>query len=260
MSAAGTRLEFEEYIALGDSLSLDLYPALDAGQTDVAVALERVERAGETAPLGAASLLFRNAEEQWPDDAGEDLISRYAGLAFTNLATDDASIGDVFGEQLDQVPRSDRATLFTLTVGSNDLFSAFTHRGTAAMLEAIVRDVAEAYGHLVRAIQQVRPRSLLVLSTIPDPSDRTGRVDGVFEGGRYSLGALDRLNAAIRELAGHTPGTVLADVYLHFLGHGASVEEKERWFWRRSPLEPNAVGASEMRKVWLEAVRGAAGE
>ncbi|HEY0996381.1 MAG TPA: SGNH/GDSL hydrolase family protein [Gemmatimonadaceae bacterium] len=258
--SAGAPLEFAEYIALGDSLSLDLYPALDAGQTNVAVALERVERAGETAPLGAASLLYRNAEEQWPDDAGEDLISRYAGLAFTNLATDDASIGDVFGEQLGEVVPSDAPTLFTLTVGSNDLFSAFTHRGTSAMLDAIVRDVAEAFGHLVRAIQATRPQSLLVLSTIPDPSDRTGRVEGVFEGGRYSLGALDKLNAAIREQASRQPGAVLADLYLHFLGHGASVEEKDRWFWRRSPLEPNAVGAREIRRVWLEAVRGAAGE
>jgi lysophospholipase L1-like esterase len=258
--SAGSPLEFAEYIALGDSLSLDLYPALDAGQTNVAVALERVERAGETAPLGAASLLYRNAEEQWPDDAGEDLISRYAGLAFTNLATDDASIGDVFGEQLGEVVPADAPTLFTLTVGSNDLFSAFTHRGTSAMLDAIVRDVAEAFGHLVRAIQATRPQSLLVLSTIPDPSDRTGRVEGVFEGGRYSLGALDKLNAAIREQASQQPGTVLADLYLHFLGHGASVEEKDRWFWRRSPLEPNAVGAREIRRVWLEAVRGAAGE
>jgi lysophospholipase L1-like esterase len=258
--SAGAPLEFEEYIALGDSLSLDLYPALDAGQVNVAVALERVERAGETAPLGAASLLHRNFEERWPDEAGEDLISRYARLAFTNLATDDASIGDVFGEQLGEVAPSEAPTLFTLTVGSNDLFSAFTHRASTAMLDSIVRDVAEAYGHLVRAIQDVRPRSLLVLSTIPDPSDRTGKVEGVFEGGRYSLGALDKLNAAIREQASKTPGAVLADLYLHFLGHGASVEEKERWFWRRSPLEPNAEGANQIRRVWLEAVRGAAGE
>ena len=252
-------MEFREYIALGDSLSLDLYPALDAGQTNVAVALERVERAGETAPLGAASLLYRNEENTWPDEVGEDLVSRYAGIAFRNLATDDASIGDVFGEQLDQVVASDEPTLFTLTVGGNDLFSAFTHRGSRSMLDAVVRDVSQAYEHLVRAIQALRPESLLVLSTVYDPSDRTGRVGGVFEGGRLSLPSLDRFNGRIRELA-QQPRIALADVYLRFLGHGQSVEEKDRWYWRRSPLEPNARGAHEIRRSWLEAIRQAAGE
>ena len=47
------------YIALGDSMSIDLYPALDAGEIDVAVALERVSTAGRVAPLGAASLLVQ---------------------------------------------------------------------------------------------------------------------------------------------------------------------------------------------------------
>ncbi|MDB4888358.1 MAG: hypothetical protein JWL61_213, partial [Gemmatimonadetes bacterium] len=32
---------FTQYVALGDSVSIDLYPALDAGEIDVAVALER---------------------------------------------------------------------------------------------------------------------------------------------------------------------------------------------------------------------------
>jgi hypothetical protein len=46
---------FTAYVALGDSMSIDLYPALDAGETDVAVALERVADAGAVAPLGCLS-------------------------------------------------------------------------------------------------------------------------------------------------------------------------------------------------------------
>jgi len=34
-------MNFSRYIALGDSMSIDLYPALDAGEIDIAVALER---------------------------------------------------------------------------------------------------------------------------------------------------------------------------------------------------------------------------
>ena len=48
-------MAFSQYVALGDSMSIDLYPALDAGETDVAVALEWDPRAGDVAPLRAAS-------------------------------------------------------------------------------------------------------------------------------------------------------------------------------------------------------------
>src|SRR4051812_31795512 len=58
---------FSEYIALGDSMSIDLYPALDAGEIDVAVALEWDAAAGAVAPVGAASLLHRNVDERWPE-------------------------------------------------------------------------------------------------------------------------------------------------------------------------------------------------
>src|ERR671915_452305 len=105
---------FRHYVALGDSMSMDLYPALDAGETDVAVALERDPAAGQVAPLGAASLLYRNDEAHWPDEVGNDLSSRYPGLSFTNLAADAATIGDVFGGQLPELTPSDEPTIVTL--------------------------------------------------------------------------------------------------------------------------------------------------
>jgi hypothetical protein len=49
----------------------------------------------------------------------------------------------------------------------------------------------------------------------------------------------------------------LADANGAFLGHGATQPEEHRWYWRRSPLELNAVGANELRKVWLETLREA---
>ena len=49
---------FTQYVALGDSISIDLYPALDAGEIDVAVALERDPTAGLRA-LGAARQSLR---------------------------------------------------------------------------------------------------------------------------------------------------------------------------------------------------------
>jgi len=239
-------------------MSIDLYPALDAGEIDVAVALERDSSAGRVAALGAASLFYRNDEGHWPEEVGNDLASRFPAIEFTNVATDGATIGDVFGEQLPQLAASEEPTLITLTVGATDLFSAFANRPKAALLDRIVGDVAEAFEFLMEAVRRARPNALLIVSTIYDPSDRTARIRGVFEeSGSMPLRALDTLNQAIRTIATGTPGVLLGEVYGHFLGHGATAPEADRWYWRRSPLEPNARGASEIRRVWMEALTAA---
>jgi hypothetical protein len=148
--------------------------------------------------------------------------------------------------------------LITLTVGTHDLLSALGNRPRGSLLERIARDVASAYDALVDAIREVRPDSLLLLTTVCDPSDRTGVIPGVLaEAGRLPLSALDALNAHVRELARSRDGAALADAYIHFLGHGAAAPDDERWFWRRSLLEPNARGANELRRVWLDAVDAA---
>ena len=251
-------MEFSHYIALGDSMSIDLYPALDAGEIDVAVALERVAGAGQVAPIGAASLFYRNDEARWPDEIGNDLMSRFPAIQYTNLAADGATIGDVFGEQLAQLTPSEEPTILTLTIGSTDLFSAFGSRPKPKLLEQIARDVADAFEFVVNAVRGSRPNSLLIVSTVYDPSDRTGRIPGVFDSyGPLPLRALDALNESIRTVARGTPAVLLAEVYGHFLGHGVTAPEPDRWYWRRSLIEPNARGASEIRRVWMEALTGA---
>ena len=246
---------FASYVALGDSMSIDLYPALDAGEVDVAVALERVTHAGAVAPLGAASLLHRNDDVRWPEEQGADLVSYYPGIELVNLATDGATIGDVFGEQMTQLESSDARTLVTITVGGNDLLSAFANRPRKSLLDAIARDVGEAYEFLVDAVRRTRPNALVLLTTVYDPSDRLGKIPGVLEeAGKLPIEVLDGFNDRIRALAFGTPGAALADVHSHFIGHGASVPEEDRWYWRRSLIEPNAIGASEIRRVWRDVV------
>jgi lysophospholipase L1-like esterase len=250
--------EFREYVALGDSYSIDLYPALDAGKTDVSVALERVEGAGTVAPLGAASLLFHNDDEVHPDESGNDLAAMFPGIGFRKLASDGATIGDVFGEQLAQLGESDEPTLITLTLGSEDLFSAFSRSPRKELLRQIVDDLIEAYDLLVSAIRAARPNATLILTTVTDPSDRTGRIAGILDdAGPLPLAGLDAFNASIRRIASASDSVHVADAYGAFLGHGATVGEEHRWYWRRSPIELNAAGASELRKLWLETVREA---
>jgi lysophospholipase L1-like esterase len=250
-------IQFREYVALGDSYSIDLYAALDAGKTDVSVALERVEGAGAIAPLGAASLFYQNNDETHPDESGNDLSSMIPGISFRRLATDGATIGDVFGEQLAQLGESNDPTLITLTLGSEDLFSAFSRSPKKALLEQIVGDLIEAYDLLVAAILAARPNAVLILTTVADPSDRTGRIHGVLDDGKLPLEGLDAFNAGVRKLAALGSQVHVADAYGLFLGHGASVSEEHRWYWRRSPIELNAAGANELRKLWLETLRDA---
>ena len=246
------------YIALGDSVSIDLYPALDAGEVDVAVALERDPTAGHIAPLGAASLLYQNSEEHWPDDVGNDLLSRYPGIRFENLASDGATIGEVFGEQVPQLQESDEPVLVTLTLGGNDLLSALGNRPRRALLDKIVADIIEAYDFLVGTLRGLFPKGLLILATVYDPSDRSGKIPGVYDdAGPLPLDLLDRFNQHIRSLTSGTPGVLLADVYAHFLGHGVSAAESDRWYWKRSLIEPNAQGANEVRRLWLDVLDSA---
>lgn len=254
---------FTRYIALGDSVSIDLYPALDAGDIDVAVALERTVSAGHVAPIGAASLLYQNSEAHWPDFVGEDLTTLSPGIELQHLAQDGATIGDVFGEQLTLVEEGDDPVLVTLTIGGNDLLSAYSNRPRRSLLERIEHDIEEAYDFLVETLRSRLPQGTYVLTTVYDPSDRSAKIPGVFEeAGPLPLEVLDKLNAHVRRLASGTPRAVLADVYAHFLGHGVAAEDADRWYWRRSLIEPNARGASEVRRVWLDALHaaGALGE
>ena len=169
------------YIALGDSMSIDLYPALDAGEIDVAVALERVTHGGtrRAARRGVAAL--SELDEHWPDDVGNDLSSMYPGIAFENLATDGATIGEVFGEQLPQLDGRDEPLLITLTIGGNDLLSAFGNRPRRTLLDRIAADVAEAYDFLVDLCAAGFRTRTIILTTVYDPSDGLARIPGVFD-------------------------------------------------------------------------------
>jgi hypothetical protein len=109
-------------------MSFELYPGLDAGETEVGVALVRAVHAVLVAPIGAASLLYRNDNARWPEEEGDDLVTQYPGVTFANLASDGATIGEVFGEQLPQLAESDAESLITLTNGGKDLLSAVSNK------------------------------------------------------------------------------------------------------------------------------------
>lgn len=236
-------LAFARYVSLGDSISIDDYPALD---------WQERERLRAPVPgLGAASLLFRNADAAWPEFRGRDLRSLCPGIRFDARAVDGGITTGVLSGQLPRLGNGDpRPTLVTLTVGGNDLMQLL-HRGEApraADADRVLASIEAILGRLARLF----PQGTVLLGTVYDPTDGTASLDG------YPLGATERatlrhVNDGIRALASR-PGVRLADVEAHFAGHGAAAPPPERWYWPHSIIEPSARGASEVRRLWLQAL------
>jgi lysophospholipase L1-like esterase len=236
---------FSLYVALGDSMSTDHYPTCDVRNLS--------EPPGRLDPLGAAALLHSNDDGRWPEFRGRDLHLLFRWVEFLNLAEDGAMIDDVTTEELSRLGHdsSDPGILLTLTAGGNDLLDALV---SGKPLERAVRQIERRYADLVAMVREELPLATLVLTTVYDPTDGTGRLPGLESLGRLPLEHLDRFIEGVRALARESEHTLLADVHRHFLGHGVSAPEPDRWYWRRNLIEPNARGASEIRRVWLEAV------
>jgi lysophospholipase L1-like esterase len=233
------------YTSVGDSMSTDHYPTCDVRDLDLPPA--RLE------PLGAAALLYRNDDTRWPEFKGLDLTHLSPGVQFLNLAEDGAMIDDVTTEKLARLGHdsSDPGFLLTLSAGGNDLLNALT---TGRQLDKAVRKIRQCYAELVETIREELPRATLVLTTVYDPTDGTGGLPGMEGIGSLPLEYLDEFNEHVRETADSMAGTLFADVHRHFLGHGVTARETDRWYWRRNMIEPNARGASEIRRVWWEAL------
>ncbi|MCI0689336.1 MAG: SGNH/GDSL hydrolase family protein, partial [Sporichthyaceae bacterium] len=125
------------YVALGDSMSIDAY-AGGPGR-------------------GAASLLQRNRDADFPDWAGRDLSGK--GMRALILASDGATSADVVAEQLPRVASS--PALVTLMMGGNDLMTAY---GDTLAAQAAVAAVVAAGEEIFDRLGALRA-SRVVVST-----------------------------------------------------------------------------------------------
>ncbi len=235
---------FAGYVSLGDSMSIDCYPELDFA--------ERRSPKGPVAGLGAASLLARNQDLVWPEFAGRDLRSGNPEIDCRFLATDGATTRSVLDEQLAgsrALPRG-AGTLVTLTAGGNDLL------GLLGASEAEGRaGVRAALGNLAAILDRVRdlvPGAALLVGNVYDPTDGAGDLDGTRlrpQEMRWLAEFNEGLARRCRERGAH-----VVDLHRHFAGHGMSAPPEQRWYWTGSLIEPGFVGASEVRRRWLEAL------
>lgn len=211
----------KEYIALGDSISIDEYPQHETG----------------IAGIGAASLFYRALQE------------RYAGIRFLNLTADGATTDDVLRWQLPRVGRDDAPCIITITAGGNDML---LHVRAPRPPVRLVAGIRERLTRIVDETLALRPNAIVLLGTVYDPSDGTG----VLYGERLEREAewLARVNEHIRAIAGAHPSIQLADIHARFLGHGVTAPAEERWYWSGLIFEPSARGAEEVAKLWTESL------
>jgi lysophospholipase L1-like esterase len=227
------------YVALGDSMSIDVY-AGGPGR-------------------GAASLLHRNRDEDFPDWAGRDMGT--GGYKLRILARDGATTADVLHGQLPLLDSS--PDLVTVSMGGNDLIATYGDSRAAEAMIATVADLAEQVLGGVRAAGG--PRAQIVVTTVYDPSDGTGAVPGRLlppwpDGPRL----VRTLNAALAAVADRH-GALVADVHDRFHGHGAAVGDPgqphprppDRRLWYCGVIEPNAWGAHAIRCAWWDALQAA---
>ena len=229
------------YVALGDSISIDDYSG-GPGR-------------------GGASLLFRNHDADFPQWKGRDLLTRQPDLTFKLLATDGATTGTLLSAQLPRLAALGvRPTLVTLTIGGNDVLSAY---GDTRAARRVIADVQAATALALARLQPLLAAGAqVVVGTVYDPSD------GTADAARLGLppwpdavAVIAELNQALREVAGQHGATV-AEIGAHFLGHGvqagnpaqphARPAQRELWFC--SVIEPNAWGASGVREAFWAAL------
>jgi lysophospholipase L1-like esterase len=232
------------YAALGDSMSIDDY-AGGPGR-------------------GAASLLWRNRDHDFPAWAGRDLTTTDPTARLALLASDGATSTTVAGEQLGRLRRLGvTPTLATVTMGGNDLLAAYGDARAARQAIGTVVDNGRLVLDSLRAL--MGPEAPIVVATVYDPSDGSG------DAGRLglppwpeALALLAELNQALRALAEEYEALV-AEVHARFLGHAlaagdptqSAARPPDRGLWYCGLIEPNAWGASEIRASFWEMLRRA---
>ena len=229
------------YAALGDSISIDDY-AGGPGR-------------------GGASLLFRNRDDDFPDWAGRDLRTLDPATRLALLATDGATTTTLLARQLPRLRALPlRPTLVTLTIGGNDLLSAY---GDTAAARGVIARVEQAVGESLAGIAALlAPEARVVVGTVYDPSDGTADAERLgLPPWPDAVEAIGALNAALRRVA-ERHGAVVADIAGVFSGHGLRAGDptqrdprpQDRRLWFCDLIEPNAWGADGVRTAFWAAL------
>lgn len=229
------------YVALGDSISIDDYSG--------------------GAGTGAASLLYRNRDDDFPLWRGRDLVSEYERRPLLMLASDGATTETLLEAQLPRlVGTGIRPSVVTLTIGGNDMLA--TYGDTAAARATIRRVSASLTEALSQLVPMLAPGGQIVVGTVYDPSDGTGDARRLgLDPWPDAVRVIAELNAALRRAAADR-GARVAEIHGLFLGHGTLAGDvarpeprpAQRDLWLCHVIEPNAWGAGGVRTAFWAAL------
>lgn len=242
---------FENYVPLGDSMTIDFYAASDAHSKGY----DGIKN------VGAASLLLANNNEIFPEFKKQDLSTIFPGIDFIDLSFDGATISDLLEKEFQDKlqPFNKSKNIITVTIGGNDLLAALQALEMKKInsLPERLALIESEFKTLMKVLQDQFKNSKVIVTTLYDPTDDTGIMPCARElYSEFDAKYLSRFNQIIRELA-FEHGHSVADVYWHFMGHGALCGSDENfWYWKTHPIEPGLTGASEIRRIWLDVIKG----
>lgn len=230
----------DNYIGLGDSISISSYPSLDAGL-------------GIGALVGAADL------------TGLELLRLKYVHKMYNLTRDGAVIEDVLS-QIEMLPTNvcNGCNIITLTIHGNDIsFAGMSIKPQERKykykdaLERIKRD----YVNLITHVLGQFPNSLLLINTSYDPTDGTGELPGC---GQWTKIAADWYSPMRRDMGefirdtyegGAVERVLVCDLFKLFDGHGMREgNPSARWYYKGFMIEPGCNGAKYISELWLETI------
>jgi lysophospholipase L1-like esterase len=229
------------YVALGDSISIDDYSG--------------------GAGTGAASLLYRNRDRDFPGWRGRDLLSRDEHASRLMLASDGATTQTLLDVQLPRLLASRVSpSVVTVTIGGNDVLSAY---GSTSAARDTIQRVSVSLSRTLRQLAPLlAPGGVIVVGTVYDPSDGTGDATRLgLPPWPDALRIIAELPAALRRVATEH-GAAVAEIHESFLGHGALAGDvarpeptpAQRNLWLCHVIEPNAWGADGVRQAFWAAI------
>lgn len=183
---------------------------------------------------GAASLLLRNRDAEWPAFKGRDMVTRDPGVRLLALGQEGATATSTLSQQMKRVPVVDEPVLVLVAVGARDLLSR------AHGEDKGVADGESLYDALTGILDELGRRladAIIFCANIPAPAAEEPPL-------------LAEFNTAINDVVGEQ-GATLIDLHAHFNGHGPDAGEDA---WLTENMEPTAAGAHEIRRLMWQAL------
>ena len=218
-------------------------PALSqAGRPDPAMTLytfgDSILDCGRYNPHGVTpgQLLVRNDDALFPEFAGRDLTARGLSPRLVHRAVDGATSEDLQRQLPASFDPPGSAAVALVTIGGNDLLRGLAGERTGQGLQRFERTV--------RRFAAALPVRTVVFGNVYDPTFGDDRRNFLGIEPAIARANLRRVNEVLAAVAARHGR--LADLHAHFLRGEPS--------WYTNTIEPSLIGASEVRRVFLDAL------